>query len=182
MPKATIIRHLLILVCFVVLISSNVPAREQTLGSLKAAYVYNIAKFTRWPDSAFTTEDNQFKLCLYGDDDTISQLKLLTNRNLNNRTILVKAITTESAINDCQLLYISATENRRYRYLLSLINKKTTLTISNDSRFLRLGGLINLTELGQRLQFEVNMEQLENSKLTLSSKLLALGKLTEQPR
>lgn len=186
MPKAWIIRHILTFVCLVaclvVCVGSKVSAREQTLGSLKAAYVYNIAKFTRWPDSAFTAKDNQFKLCLYGDDDTTSQLKLLSNRNINNHPILVKTVTTESAFNDCQLLYISATENRRYRYLLSLINRKTTLTISNDSRFLRLGGLINLTELGQRLQFEVNMEQLENSKLTLSSKLLALGKLTEKPR
>ena len=96
--------------------------------------------------------------------------------------ILVKEVTTESAINDCHLLYISAKENRRYGYVLSLIKQKTILTIGNDSLFLRHGGLINLTELEQRLQFEVNMQQLAHSKLTLSSKLLTLGKLIEKPR
>ncbi|MDX2369654.1 MAG: YfiR family protein [Colwellia sp.] len=152
------------------------------MGSLKAAYVYNIAKFTRWPESVLSTKENPFKLCLYGDDDTIAQLNLLANRSMQSHTILVKTITTETALNDCHILYISAKENRRYRYLLSLINRKTTLTISSDSRFLRLGGLINLTELEQRLQFEVNMEELAHSKLTLSSKLLKLGKLIEKPR
>lgn len=162
--------------------NNSLVAKEQTLGSLKAAYVYNIAKFTRWPESVLATNENQFNLCLYGDDDTISQLQLLANRSINNHNILIKNVTTESAINDCHLLYISAKENRRYRYLLSLIKQETTLTISSDNHFLRLGGLINLTELDQRLQFEVNMEQLAHSKLIFSSKLLSLGKLIEKPR
>jgi hypothetical protein len=63
-----------------------------------------------------------------------------------------------------------------------LIKRKTILTIGNDSLFLRLGGLINLTEIEQRLQFEVNMQELASSQLILSSKLLKLGKLIEEPR
>lgn len=181
-PNTSTIRNLLTLVLLVMFISSNVSAREQTLASLKAAYVYNIAKFTRWPESVLSTEESEFKLCLYGNDDTISQLKLLSNRSMQSYPILVKEVTTELAINDCHLLYISAKENRRYGYVLSLIKQKTILTIGNDSLFLRHGGLINLTELEQRLQFEVNMEQLVHSKLTLSSKLLSLGKLIEKPR
>ena len=181
-PKTINIKNLLALVCSVFFMSSNVIAKEQTLGSLKAAYVYNIAKFTRWPDSIFSTNGSQFKLCLYGNDDTTSQLKLLANRSMQSHPILVKKVTTEPAINDCHLLYISAKESRRYGYVLSLIKRKTILTIGNDSRFLRLGGLINLTELEQRLQFEVNMKQLASSKLKLSSKLLSLGKLIEKPR
>jgi hypothetical protein len=166
----------------VLFVSSNVTAREQTLASLKAAYVYNIAKFTRWPDSVLATKESEFKLCLYGNDETTSQLSLLANRHIQNHPIIIENVTTESIINDCHLLYISAKESRRYGYILSLIKRKTILTIGNDNRFLRLGGLINLTELEQRLQFEVNMQQLANSKLSFSSKLLTLGKLIEKPR
>ena len=180
MPKLKRIQY--ILICITLFATVNVLAKAQTLASLKAAYVYNIAKFTRWPDSVFDTKDNEFKLCLYGSDDTVSQLNLLANRSVQGHPILVKEITTESAVNDCHLLYISAKESRRYGYLLSLIKQKNILTIGNDDRFLRLGGLINLTELEQRLQFEVNMKQLADSKLTLSSKLLSLGKLIENPR
>lgn len=181
MPSTTI-KNFLTFVCLVFFTCSNVSAREQTLASLKAAYVYNIAKFTRWPESVLQTKESEFKLCLYGDDDTVSQLNLLANRSVQGHPILVKEITTESAVNDCHLLYISAKESRRYGYLLSLIKLKSILTIGNDSRFLRLGGLINLTELEQRLQFEVNMKQLAGSELTLSSKLLTLGKLIKNPR
>lgn len=177
-----VIRNLFALACFIIFINSNASAKEQTLGSLKAAYVYNIAKFTRWPVSSLSPNESLFKLCVYGDDDTITQLKLLANRSLQNHTILVKTITTETALNDCHILYVSAKESRRFGYLLSLIKQKTVLTISSDSEFLRFGGLINLTELDKRLQFEVNMEQLADSKLTFSSKLLSLGKLIEKAR
>lgn len=175
-------RNLLVFIFFNAFISGNLPAREQTLGSLKAAYIYNIAKFTRWPESVWLTTDSPFKLCLYGNDDTTSQLKLLANRHMHNHNIVVISVSTEITINDCQLLYISPSESRRYRYLFSLIKQQTTLTIGNDTNFLRLGGMINLIELAQRLNFEVNMEQLAQSKLTLSSKLLTLGKLIDKPR
>lgn len=181
-PNIKITLNLLALICFVTFISNNVFAREQTLGSLKAAYVYNIAKFTRWPESVLSPDKSPFKLCVYGNDDTITQLKLLANRSLQNHTILVNTITNETALNDCHILYVSAQESRRFGYLLSLIKQKTVLTISSDDDFLRFGGLINLTELDKRLQFEVNMEQLADSKLTFSSKLLSLGKLIGKAR
>jgi hypothetical protein len=180
--KLTYKRNLLVFILFVSCLSGNLSAREQTLGSLKAAYIYNIAKFTRWPESVWLTKESPFKLCLYGNDDTTSQLKLLADRNMHSHNITVIPVTTEITINDCQLLYISPNESRRYRYLFSLLKKQTTLTIGNDANFLRLGGVVNLIELKQRLHFEVNMEQLAYSKLTLSSKLLKLGKLIDKPR
>ncbi len=182
MLKFVFVHIFLPLLWSAVMLCGDVSAKPQTLASLKAAYVYNLAKFTRWPDVSWDSPSSPFQLCLYGDGKITAELEKLDNRMLGKHPIRVKKPVTEEAFAQCHLLYISATERRRYRYLLSLIHRNSVLTISNDGHFLRHGGLVNLIEQAQRLHFEVNMEQLSRSELNLSSKLLKLAILVNNPR
>lgn len=157
---------------------SGQPASNHLAG-LKAAYVYNIAKFTRWPESTLSKNMRLFRLCIYGSGEAVEHLKSLNGRPLSTRSIAIVEPKLESDFYQCHLLYISSSEKRRYRYVLSLVNRKQVLTISDEARFLQQGGLVNLSEQQQKLRFEINNTLLSTAELTMSSKLLKLAILVE---
>jgi len=151
------------------------------LNSVKIAYIYNITKFTRWPDSTWPTKNSPFQFCVYGEGDVIDGLKALQQKQIDGHPIEVLKLDNELGFDKCNALYIDADERRRYRYLLSLIDLKTVLTISDGISFLHYGGLITLVEEDQRVRFQVNMEQLHQSILQFSSKMLKLAILIDNP-
>lgn len=157
------------------------PANAQTLAGLKAAYVYNMLKFTRWPASSLPDEAGQVQLCLYGGGSVITELEKLATLPLGKRQIRIAHPQNEAGFAACHALYISSEERRRYRYLLSLVERRPVLTISDHEQFLRAGGLTNLSEHEQRLRFEVNMAQLSRTRIQLSSKLLQLAIRIDNP-
>ncbi|WP_028864264.1 YfiR family protein [Psychromonas aquimarina] len=160
---------------------NSAPA-VHALETLKAAYMYNMAKFTRWPASTWDSPDGVFQFCVYGSGRVADELQTLHNKKIAGHSVVVQKPLNEADFRQCHALYIDPSEHRRYRYILSLINRSAVLTISDDTRFLRHGGLINLVEKDQRLRFEVNMRRLSQTELKLSSKLLKIAILVDKPR
>ena len=174
----------LLLCCLLLMAFAVRPALAEgpTIGSLKVAYIYNIAKFTRWPDVTWARPTEPLHLCFYDPDGADSELQGLQKKKVNGHPIEVLKPEKEGDFKQCHVLYIDTKERHRYRYLLSLIDQQRVLVISDDSPFFDYGGLINLVEKEQRLRFEVNMQQLALSELKLSSKLLKLAILIDNPR
>ena len=172
--------YLMVLVLYSV--ATKAPAQNQTLAGLKAAYVYNIAKFTRWPADMFSSDASHISLCLYGENDVTIELTSLNGHLINSHPIRGFVPTSEHDFKQCHILYISPTEKRRYGYILSLVDANRVLTISDDMRFIKSGGLINLVEIQQRLRFQINKQLLSEQELTLSSKLLKLAIMLDSSR
>lgn len=171
-----------ICLCFSLLMGTTKPAfAAYNLNSVKIAYVYNIAKFTRWPDSTWPTENSPFLFCVYGKGEVIDGLQALQTKQIDGHPIELLRLDNELAFDKCNALYIDSDERSRYRYILSLIDPKTVLTISDGVSFLHSGGLITLVEGDQRVRFQVNMEQLSQSILQFSSKMLKLAILVDNP-
>ena len=162
--------------------TSFVSAAPAAINPLKVAYIYNIAKFTRWPEKTWATPDAPFLLCFYGKSDLDEGLKALEKKEVHGHPITLLKPEQEADFQQCNALYIDTQDRRRYRYLLSLTDAKTVLTVSDDSPFFDSGGLVNLVEKDQRLRFEVNMQQLSRSQLKFSSKLLKLAILIDNAR
>ena len=171
-----------ILFIFAITVCFPVTAKVQTLAGLKAAYVYNIAKFTRWPEYSLGKNMRLFKLCLYGKGEVIEELKKLNGRPLSVHSMSIVDLEKESDFIQCHALYVSSSEKRRYRYVLSLVNVNSVLTISDDEKFLRQGGLVNLLEKQQKLRFEISRPLLSEIDLKMSSKLLKLALMSEGDR
>ena len=149
---------------------------------LKVAYLYNIAKFTRWPEKVWPNQSAPFQLCFYGDNDLADALQVLLTKNINGHPIVLLKPKYEPEFKQCHAFYIDTLERHRYRYLLSLIDQELVLVVSDDSPFFASGGLVNLVEKNQRLRFQINTQELERSQLQFSSKLLELAILIDNQR
>jgi len=172
------------LFCILLLASGIHPLlfAEPAIDSLKVAYIYNIAKFTRWPAATWSTANAPFQLCYYGRSRVGNGLQSLQKKAVNGHPIKLFKPQSELDFKQCNALYINTGKRHRYRYQLSLVDPQKVLVISDASPFFNYGGLVNLVEKEQRLRFEVSMRQLARSKLKLSSKLLKLAILVDNTR
>src|SRR6266436_5485057 len=130
---------------------------------VKAAFLYNCAKFVEWPKEAFAAENAPIQIAVIGDDEFATKLKsLLSDKKAQGRSFEVKKI--------------SNSETRRLPQILDAAKKSSVLTIGETEQFLDLGGMINLFFEDAQLRFEVNADAAEKAKLVISSKLLRLAK------
>ena len=64
---------------------------------------------------------------------------------------------------------------------IHLTKSMPVLTIGEMPGFARHGGIINLTLEDSKVRFEVNVEAAKEAELNISSRLLALAKIIQQP-
>jgi len=147
---------------------------------LKAAYLFNFAKFTEWPNNA---RSGPLQVCIVGRAPFGETLDKMQNKTLGGRALLVRRNPTESELGQCHILFVCASENERATTLLHALRNRPVLTVGESEASLQDGMAINLSLEGERLTFEINLEALRRAQINLSSKVLRLARrvYTEQP-
>jgi hypothetical protein len=141
---------------------------------LKAAFVYNFAKFVEWP--ARDTRE-AFRFCLIGKDPFHGVLdELVRGKFLNSRPLLVVRIATAAQARSCPVLYVGEGDRPPPVDLLHEIGEWPVLTISERAGFLDAGGIIQLLVDDKRVRFEINAEAARRSGLRVSSRLMRLAR------
>jgi hypothetical protein len=158
-----------------VLIASSVAAQSVTEPALKAAFIYNFARFTDWPaDPASGREP--FLLCVVGDAAVGAALvRAVHDRTLGGHVLSVAITTAGEPPPTCRLLYISGVPAARAAQMLAGLRDVPVLTIGDLEEFIELGGVAKFFfEYGQ-LRFSVDRASATRAQLRISSKLLALA-------
>ena len=144
---------------------------------VKAAFIYNCAKFVEWPKDAFASETAPIQIAVVGDEEFATKLKsLLSDKKAQGRSFEVKRVSNPQDARNFHIVFISNSEARRLAQFLDATKKSSALTIGESDQFLDLGGMINLFFEEAQLRFEVNADAAEKAKLVISSKLLRLAK------
>lgn len=142
----------------------SVPEHE-----LKAAYIYNFAKFTRWPGTGESGVPNPLVIGVLGDERIAESIATLTHgRTVGGSPIEVKSVDRNAIPANLQILYVDASEDA-----LPSLFQPGRLTIGETEHF---GGIIRLFVESDRLQFEIDNRQAQRAGLTLSSQLLMLAR------
>jgi YfiR/HmsC-like len=155
------------------------PAPEY---AVKAAFLYNIAKFVEWPADAFAGPASPIVFFVFGEDPFGDALKSLKGKTANGRPIVVRYAANLGELERCHLLFVSASEKSRLPKILQATKDWNVLTVGDVDGFARDGGTINLVNEEQRIGIEVNMEAAQRTRLQISSKLLGLAKIVKPAR
>jgi hypothetical protein len=143
---------------------------------VKAAFLYNFAKFVEWPAEAFASETAPIQLGVFGDEEFSTKLKsLMSDKKAHGRSFEVKRILNPQEAKSCQIVFVTSSESRRALQVLEAARKLPILTIGESDQFIPLGGMINFVFEDTQLRFEINPEPAEKVKLQISSKLLRLA-------
>jgi YfiR/HmsC-like len=150
-------------------------AQDVTAPSLKAAFVYNVAKFTEWPQDTLPATSS-LTACVLGDGDVGDALtRAVKDRLLAGRGITVSRVQQGDALRACHLLYISNVTAAQVAAVLVEVQGAPVLTISDVENFVRLGGIVHVFIEDGRMRFDVRADFARQARLQLSSRLLALA-------
>ncbi len=145
---------------------------------VKAAFIYNFARFVEWPPEAFDGPAASLGVCLLGADQFGGALEgALQGKSVHGRSLEVRRLRGEERVQSCNILFVAASEADRLRSLLLRLGDAPILTVGESSDFARAGGIINFVLEENRVRFEVNAGAAERAGLRISSKLLGLARV-----
>jgi hypothetical protein len=146
---------------------------------VKAAFLFNFARFIDWPPSAFTNASQPFQIGILGDNPFGTALNdLVLGENLRARKVTVKLSAEPQTLADCQIIFISKSETNRAPEVISQFRSRPILTVGEIGGVGRCGTMISFYQEDRKLRFEIDPDAAEKAGIKMSSQLLRLGKLT----
>lgn len=161
----------------VLLLHSLTAAQEISPLRLKAAYIWNFAKFTDWPAGAIRAGD-PFTMCVVGNAVLADALEVaVRGRTLANRKVVVThAKAADQPPSACQVLFVSGLSAKQVAQILAAVRDSPVLSISDIDGSAELGAIVQFLYSGSQLAFKVQRDSANRAKLQISSQVLQLSK------
>jgi hypothetical protein len=150
---------------------------------VKAAFLYNFAKFVEWPPHVFKTGKDPITICIFGQSPLGNALdEAVAGKLVEGRPFLIRSIEEIVPTCNCQILFVGSAERKRFRSFAGNLRGAGILTVGETQGFASSGGVINFKLEGGRIRLEINPEAAERSQLRISSKLLSLAEIVKGER
>jgi hypothetical protein len=141
---------------------------------VKAAFIYNFAKFVEWPAQKLPNDGTQIVVGVLGQNPFGDELEnALKGRLINGRSVVVRQFDNVEAAKEAHLLFVTLSDESKLRKTLK---EYGTLTIGQTESFARNGGMITFSFEDDRLRFEINIGAAEQAGLKISAQLQKLAK------
>lgn len=149
--------------------------------AVKAAFVYDFAKFVTWPTGAFKSEDSPITICVLGQNPFGNSLsQIIAGKTLNGRGFALRHIMAAEAARGCQIIFISRSERKQLGSILAGLRTSSILTVGDTEGFAERGVMINLFLEDNRVHFEINPAAAARTRIRISSRLLSLAKIVKE--
>lgn len=154
--------------------AQNADPREY---EVKAAFLFNFAKFVEWPAGKLTTNSAPIRFGVLGrsDDFAADFRKTLEGKTIDSHPVALEFYSDELPASAPHILFVSKSERRNFRRILATLKGQPVLTVSEEDGFCEAGGMINFRLDGKKIRFEINQKAAEQSQLRMSSKLLRVA-------
>jgi len=176
MIRSALIKTLVLLVGLVFTIEFHCHA-QPTEYQIKAAFIYNFARFVEWPSQTFADTNSPMVIGVLGENVFGNDLELtISGKAIKGHPLQFKTFDSVADATNCQILFISTSEKTQLSKILVQLQGTSILTVSeNTDDFIGAGGMINLRIVDDKVRFEINNEAARKSGLIISSKLLRLA-------
>ena len=152
-------------------------SEELTEYQVKAAFIYNFAKFVEWPAEAFADRNAPLRVCVLGENPLGEELvRVVNGKKVQGRDLAVSGVSEPHAARSCHVLFVSASERGRTGQILETLRGASVLTVGESADFMRHGGIIRFVLEEGKVRFEVNLNASEKARVKISSKLLTLAR------
>ena len=168
---------------------------EPKAARVKAAFVFNFLKFTRWPKHAFAAADSPIVIAVLGHDPLGPSLDDgVAGKQIDGRAVQVrrfafpkddgpsdekKQARTERLarqLSRCHLVYVAWPHDDEAAAVLARIDPDTTLLVADRPALARRGAMLALGIDEGRVVIYANRGAVLASALKVSSKLLHLAR------
>jgi YfiR/HmsC-like len=162
---------------------NSLQAQTAEVSQVKAAYLYNFAKFVEWPPDAFRGSEDPAVICVIGDDRTSAALeRAIVGKKANGRRIEAMNPRSTNEFRTCNVLFIGFTDKGRIVPILHSIAGSSVLAVGQADMFLSLGGMINLLQKDGTVTLEIDPKATDSAGLKVSSRLLVVARVVTNER
>lgn len=166
----------LLLAVLVSLLPAETPTDKEY--RVKAVFLYNFAQFVDWPDSAFPGEESPLVVGVLGSDPFHEYLdEVVRGEKAGNRPIEVIRYRRVEDVEDCHVLFVSASESPRLGPILERLKRRNILTVGESEPFSRMGGMVSFVNRRGKIRLKINLDAVQAADLSVSSKLLRLAEI-----
>lgn len=169
------IAHLLLPAVLLLLLSPVPSLAEGKLldeYEVKAAYLYNFAKYVDWPVNSISANATM-NYCIMGSGPMSSPIRSLEGKFARNRRVTVRELNQNDNIGGCHVLFINEAHSGQLPHILAATTG--VLTVSDDKGFATAGGIIEFIPVGGKIKFMINHRSARQANLRVSSRLLSLA-------
>jgi hypothetical protein len=153
-------------------------AQSATEYQVKAAFLFNFARFVEWPADAFPSADSALQICVLGQDPFGRDFEqVIVDKTVNGHRIEIAHPEGVPQARACQILFIAASEKVRLSSILQGLKGASVLIVGDTPGFAALGGAINFVIDESRVRFEINLKAAELAHLKISARLLTVAKV-----
>ena len=91
-------------------LSAQAPAFDEY--QVKAAFLYNFAKFVEWPPGTFAISTDPIGICIVGQNPFGSALEnMVQGKKVGDRAFEVRRLADTQQASQCQILFVGAAES-----------------------------------------------------------------------
>ena len=169
-------RYRAILILAAVLMTAGLHAKDPPNPEVvKAASIFRIAQFVRWPDFEIGGEVN---ICTLDAPVLHERLLPLEKVSKSRYQFKVSKIDAKSDVSQCRILYLNDYEDDKKNALLASVKDLSILTISSDRGFAKDIGVLEFILTDDALiKISINVSHVRRAGLTIDSRVLELARL-----
>jgi hypothetical protein len=163
------------------LLAGAPPAQTASEYQVKAAFLFNFAKFVEWPARSFKGPGDEICVCTLGDSPFGTALsEVMDGKKINDRPLLRLHLSDAKDVGRCHILFIANSERKKLRTILAATASSAILTVGESENFALDGGMIGFRLEDGRVRLEINLPAAEQAQVQISSKLLSLATIVKR--
>lgn len=174
-----IARRALALLCACLLIAGGAPiARAERLSEpeLKAALIVNILLFIQWPAGRLANGE-PFHLCLFEGGAIEQALARSEGQRIHGGALTIQRVDKGSnRLAECEAVFVPGHSPHDLARAAVASRTANALVVSEGERSLQGGAGVALSQIGNRVVFDIDLQALRAAGLSASSKLLRLAR------
>jgi hypothetical protein len=160
-------------VCFLPVQAGSPAARVANEYDLKAAFIFNLAKFIQWPAGEFAQVDAPLVIGVVGDDALERFTQTLKDRAIDKHKLVVRRVEQAKELPECHILFISRSGERQVSELIEASKNAKLLTAGETDKFLELGGMILFTLESDEVRLQINDRRIRSAGLNITASALS---------
>lgn len=141
---------------------------------LKAAFIYQIAKFVEWPQP-----NAPLRLCVLGGNPFGAALESIRGKPVNERKMEIRLLDAGAEVHDCAMLFVSASAEKYLDRIAAMSRGAGLLTLGDTEGYAKRGVMVNFFPENGKIRFEINLDAARQGGLKISSKLLSLARIVD---
>jgi hypothetical protein len=162
--------YLLVLVFCISCIENEAFAQTSSYHELQAAYIFNFAKYIKWPG-----ESKTFVIGVYDDDEIMDLLKtVLSGKKIGGREIELKVLNDLEDLAGYNIVYVPEGGSKDVGKLSHSISGQSILLVTEED-MIKKGAMISFVVEDEKLRFKLKKTTLTGSGLVVSEGLLRLA-------